>query len=186
MSRNFNIPVVGGSASSKMVERIRGGTTGHSPAWSFWWRQVIDFGENPGFVGEVALNSVLDQTIDLNTAFPDNAFPGTSAGVEGVLKGSAVWRLDVGADGVGMAVNSANFSLGDGANDEVWIQPSDIHADTAALGFSSTPNALEHRPDVRGNNVTVSMAIVTAAGNVDELTVGRFEIFVQFFPLPLD
>lgn len=182
MASNFIVPVVHGTAMANMTTRVEAGSTGHTPAWPFWWRQAIDFAENPGFVGEVALLSGLSQNIPINQAFPDNQFPGSSSGVPGVLKGSALLRLDRVCSGSG--IGALTMTLGDGGDQTAWITTTDIFTG-AGLGAFVTPGAAEHRPEVRGLTSNVHL-VLAADANVDQIDTGRFELMIQFFPMPTD
>lgn len=182
MSSDFKVANAAGTRASKMMDRIEAGSTGHTAAWSFWWRQTIDFSARPGFVGEVALVSNVQQIIDLENAFPNNQFPHQSNGFEGALKETPVFRVDQHAAGSG--VTQVDMAMGDNVSDVVLIQF--VRIDIGTIGWRSTPAASEYAPDIRRDTGGLVVSLGTPGATVDQIETGIFQLAIHFTPIPSD
>lgn len=156
----FNIHV---AANRQTMDIIREQRVHWHP--TFVWRQIVNFDDFSA--------AGLTEALNLNTKFPNNPFP------TNVLKGACwVERIVALAGG---SVSDAKLEIGDAAADNCLLTSSDV--DTGAGSFLNTPAATEYDDKALETAFVPLATLTTVGGNINTLTAGRFQIFIQYQPV---
>ena len=153
-----------------------GGRNAGKRIWAppYWHVFKCDFGADAGELGAVSLASATTDEIDLNTAFPDHAFP------EHVLIHKCILRVV--EDISGGTVAACTMSVGDTDNADEWVDAENVFtgatndqrddfadADAVRAAGGEAPYEAAYAP---------TLTVDSTTGDVDEITAG--EVWVMF------
>lgn len=161
----------GGAALIKAMDK---GSIRYAPAMGFFWSQEIDFAENPGSVGAVALDADGSSAVNLHTAFPDNLFPKNVV----VLWAGMYLQTDIS----GGTISAATVDFGDAGVGDGLIDGTDVFTG-AANAWSDDSDEPEEDAHLETAFVP-QLTIATTGGNTNTITAGKLELFIMFVPLP--
>lgn len=126
-----------------------------------------------GFIGATALAAAVNQTIDLDVAFPRKEFPNNVW-----VHGAYMRKI---TDFSGGAIATCTAEGGDAGDTDGLMTATNIFTGAGA-GIVQTPAAAEYARRFEAAFVPV-IRIVTTVGNVNALVAGELDYFVRFMPL---
>jgi hypothetical protein len=155
-----------GSSNARVLNALRSARIPYAASWPYWYQCRVQVGD---FTGEADG----DQTLDLNTLFPANAFPAN-------VKRLCPYVL-VGTGIGGGTISAADIEVGDAGDPNGLVIASS--AFTGVAGLICTPAAAEYRPRTEAT-FAPTLRILTTGGNTNAITAMDLTVVIRFAPLP--
>lgn len=155
--------------------KIGGGAVGWAPGFGWVWSVDVQIKIVAGaaYIGAVALTSATSQEIDLNTAFPANAFPANA-----LVMGCYIKRI---TDFSGGSVSALTVQVGDTGDPNGLLTATSVFTGVGA-GYTATTGAAEYAPHPEAAFLP-TLTLTSTSDDVDALTAGRLKICIPFQPL---
>lgn len=155
--------------------KIGGGAVGWAPGFNWLWAvdvQIKLIGGVP-YVGDVALTAATSQEVDLNVAFPGNAFP---ANVR--INGCYIKRI---TDFAGGAITALTVQVGDTGDPNGLLTATSVFTGVGA-GYTETTAAAQFAQRLETAFVP-TLTLTSTTANLTALTAGRLKVVIPFQPL---
>lgn len=128
--------------------------------------------DGSGRIGTVTLAAAVNQTIDLDVAFPNKTFPNNAW-----IHGAYIRKI---TDFSGGTIATATGEGGDAGDTDGLLTATDIFTGAGA-GIVQTAAAAEFARRFESSFVP-TFRFVTTVGNVNAFVAGELDYFVRFFP----